>query len=362
MIAKEKNRVVTPSKRPVSLKKKITNFSIEAEEPGILHGNDILVDELEIQGKTHLYKKFAKNIPNGLLADQVITYFSNLNKEECRELVSYLYRYDSPWDLVPDLYEDRTTAIGKMYDIQSRGTGKAEIFIAWLIKDANIQGGKDSYDVNINETFYEVKDWSRQGNSSILTGVKSKVSNFEFWEIVSDTMNILYKLTGRRRKNKFDFHGEFNSSIAEKVDEILGLRSKILTGEMCKSDLILFDNFYREMYAQNVDIKGYTNIILRGPNMEPIEMTIKPIKNVDGDTICLEKVYNQDHLYMLTELRRIKYVRNPDDFQGDMQSAVNEIVNGITYIVFRNNRINITKDFVPDVVSISSLKFLERNL
>lgn len=362
MITKEKSRVVTPSKRPVSLKKKITNFSIEAEEPGILHGNDILVDELEIQGKTHLYRKFARNIPNGLLADEVIAYFSKLNKEECREIVSYLYRYVSPWDLEPDLYADRTTAIGKMYDIQSRGTGKAEIFIAWLIRDANIQGGKDSYDVNINETFYEVKDWSRQGNSSILTGVKSKVSNFEFWEIVSDTMNVLYKLTGRRRKNKFDFHKEFNSSIAEKVDEILALRSKILSGEMCKSDLSLFDNFYREMYAQNVDIEGYTNIILRGPNMEPIEMTIKPIKNTDGDIICVEKVYNQDHLYMLTELRRIKYVRNPDDFQGDMQSAVNEIVNGITYIVFRNNRINITKDFVPDAVSISSLKFLERNL
>ena len=362
MITKEKSRVVTPSKRQASLKKKITNFSIEAEEPGILHSNEFLIDELEIQGKTHLYKKFARNIPNGLLADEVIEYFSKLNKEECREIVSYLYRYDSPMDLFPDLYHERTTAIGKMYDIQSRGTGKAEIFIAWLIKDANIQGGKDSYDVNINENYYEVKDWSRQGNASILTGVKSKVSNFEFWEIVADTMNILYKLTGRRRKNKFDFHKEFNPDIAEKVDAILDLRSKIMSGEMCKSDLVLFDSFYREMYNQNVDIEGYTNIILRGPNMEPIEMTIKPITNIEGDIICVEKIQNKEHLYMLTELRRIKYVRNPDDFQNDMQSAVNEIVNGITYIVFRNNRINITKDFVPDVVSISSLKFLERNL
>ena len=65
MITKEKNRVVTPGKRPVSLKKKITNFSIEAEHPGILHGNENLINELEIQGKSYLYKKFAKNIPNG---------------------------------------------------------------------------------------------------------------------------------------------------------------------------------------------------------------------------------------------------------------------------------------------------------
>jgi hypothetical protein len=362
MITKEKNRVVTPGKRPVSLKKKITNFSIEAEQPGILHGNENLINELEIQGKSYLYKKFAKNIPNGLLADEVIEYFSKLNKEECREIVSYLYRYESPWDLIPELYEDRTTGIGKMYDIQSRGTGKAEIFIAWLIKDANIQGGKDSYDVNINENFYEVKDWSRQGKSSILTGVKSKVSNFEFWEIVSDTMNILYKLTGRKRKNKFDFRKEFNQDIADKVDSILELRGKIMSGEMCKSDLILFNKFYREMSNQNIDIEGYTNVILRGPNMEPVELSIKPILDITGNTICIEKSLNKEHLYMLTELRRIKYVRNPDDFHNDMQSAVNEIVNGITYIVFRNNRINITKDFIPDVVSISSLKFLERNL
>jgi len=362
MLTKEKSRVITPIKKKGPIKKKITNFSIESECPGILHGNSNLIDELEIQNKLEKYKSFAKNIPNGLLADEVILYFSKLTKEECRDIVSYLYTYKTPYDLIPELYHDRSTAIGKMYDIQSRGTGKAEIFIAWLIENANIQGGKDSYDVNINGTFYEVKDWSRQGNASILTGVKSKVSNFEFWEIVSDTMNVLYKLTGRRRKNKFDFHSEFNQSVADKVDEILTLRPKIMSGEMCKSDLILFDSFYREMCEQNIDIEGYTNIILRGPNMEPIELSIKPILDISGNTIHIEKAYDKDHLYMLTELRRIKYVRNPDDFQNDMQVAVNEIVNGITYIVFRNNRINITKDFVPDAVSISSLKFLERNL
>ena len=54
--------------------------------------------------------------------------------------------------------------------------------------------------------------------------------------------------------------------------------------------------------------------------------------------------------YVLSELKRLKYVRNPKDLQADMQKAVEQIHAGLVYIVFRKNTINITTDFVPAAV------------
>jgi hypothetical protein len=51
-----------------------------------------------------------------------------------------------------------------------------------------------------------------------------------------------------------------------------------------------------------------------------------------------------------------------DLHENDMQKAVDQIHAGLTYIVFRKNTINITTDFVPTSISISSLKFVERNI
>ena len=45
-----------------------------------------------------------------------------------------------------------------------------------------------------------------------------------------------------------------------------------------------------------------------------------------------------------------------------MQKAVDQIHAGLTYIVFRKDAINVTTDFVPTAISISSLKFVERSI
>ena len=106
-------------------------------------------------------------------------------------------------------------------------------------------------------------------------------------------------------------------------------------------------------------------MILRGPNSKPIELSIDLLdpSQVTGDTITFHIAKSdQTGTYILSELKRLKYVRNPKDLQADMQTAVNQIHAGLVYIVFRKNTINITTDFVPAAVSTSSLYFVEKSI
>jgi hypothetical protein len=348
---------------------KSSDFSIESKEPGTLHNNIKLIELLESNPKKmSLYKSFSTNIPKGQITDSFIKYINSLNDKESIELVKLLGSLKKPEDLTPGLlYGNKRSPIGRLFDLSTRGTGKGELAIAWLINGAQIQGGVESYDVNINGKKYEVKDWSIQGNASILTGVKSKVTNFGFWREIIDTIRRIDKLTGNTSTSKFNFSAYFSDNFTNIVEKLLQQQSIILSGEVGKERLKLIRDFYIEANSIKDDISGYTNIILRGPNSKPLELSILPLSedDVKNNTITFTKSEKDQSLtYILTELRRLKYVRNPDDLEKDMQDAVNQITKGITYIVFRKDKINIVEpgDFKPDVISISSLKFIEKDI
>ena len=346
------------------------DFSAESTKPGTVHSNSRLINLLdEDPKKMDLYKSFSKNIPKGQIAESFINYVNSLNEKETLELVKALGSLKSPDDLtVSQLYGNRKNAIGRLFDLSARGTGKGELAIAWLIQGAEIQGGVESYDVNIKGKKYEVKDWSEQAQSSpILTGVKSKVNNFEFWREIIDTIRRLDKLTGYTTGGKFAFSSYFSGNFVNVVEKLLQQQSVILSGEVGKERLELLKEFYVEASNVKDEVAGYTNVILRGPNARPLELSILPLSETDasGSTVTFTKAEQDQTLtYIITELRRLKYVRNPNDLEKDMQDAVNQITEGITYIVFRRDKINIVPPggFRPDAISISSLKFIEKDL
>jgi hypothetical protein len=138
-----------------------------------------------------------------------------------------------------------------------------------------------------------------------------------------------------------------------------------MSGECNLTDFKNLRSFYEEAAKVENNLIGYTNVILRGPNSKPIELSIDLLDpaTITGDTITFHIAKtDQTATYILAELKRLKYVRNPKDLEADMQTAVNKIVEGLTYIVFRKNAINITTDFIPAQVSTSSLYFVERNI
>jgi hypothetical protein len=345
--------------------KSILTLVEEVTTPGMMHNNLYLIQRLVDKGKLKDYQRFIMQFPNGQLAAMLLKYFESLTEDDVDVLVAAIYSLEDPTQLSNVYYADRTNVWGRMFDMQVRGSGKGEVIIAWLIKDACIQGGTESFDVLIGDKKYEVKDWSNQKNSSILTGVKSKVSNFEFWREIVDTIRRLDKLSGYSTTPKFNFKNYFDDGVCDLVDIILERQRMILSGEFNTTDIKNFKKFYQKINSINSEILGYTNVIFRGPNQIPIELSINPIQLNDilNESILAQRSSEDNtFIYILTELRRLKYVRNPDELYNDMQSAVNKIVEGIMYIVYRENQINITNDFVPHAVSISSLRFLEKSI
>jgi hypothetical protein len=347
-------------------KKSADSLQGEIENPGSLHGNMVLINQLVKNGKIADYKRFASLYPNGQATSAILNFFASLSDKESIELANALYSLKSPKDLNVGMYSNKSSLYGRLFDcIPSRGLGRGEPLIAWLIKDSSIQGGTESFDVLIGKDKYEVKDYSGQGNSAILAGVKSKVSNFEFWRELVDTLRRLDKLTGYSGGSKFDITLYFDSNLVNIINNLLSRQNVILSGECNLNDLKLFREFYENASKIENKMHGYTNVILRGPNVKPIELSIDLLdpSQVTGDTITFHIAKSdQTATYILSELKRLKYVRNPKDLDADMQKAVDQIHAGLTYIVFRKDAINITTDFIPTAISISSLKFVERSI
>jgi hypothetical protein len=129
-------------------------------------------------------------------------------------------------------------------------------------------------------------------------------------------------------------------------------------------DKLHLDQFYREANSLNTEIEGYTNVILRGPNATPIEMSIEPIQRA-GDKIVITPIQDgsQDITYISAELRRLKYVRQPSELDVDLQTAVNQIVGeSLLFIVFRRDRVNVTRDFRYVVIDAGKIRIIEKDV
>lgn len=348
-------------------KKSAESMQGEIDSPGSLHGNMVLIDQLIKNKSIEDYKKFASVYPNGQATTVLINFLSSLSDRESIELANSLYSLKSPKELTVSMYSNKSSLFGRLFDcIPSRGLGRGEPLIAWLIRDSSIQGGTESFDVQIGKDKYEVKDYSGQGNAAILAGVKSKVTNFEFWRELVDTLRRLDKLTGfSSGSTKFDINLYFDPKLVGVINSLLSRQSVILSGECNLNDLKLFRELYEGTSKIENNLNGYTNIILRGPNVKPIELSIDLLdpSKITGDSVTFKiAATDQSATYILSELKRLKYVRNPKDMDIDMQKAVDQIHAGLTYIVFRKDTINITTDFIPQSISISSLKFVERSI
>jgi hypothetical protein len=163
---------------------------------------------------------------------------------------------------------------------------------------------------------------------------------------------------------KFDFHKYFHQELLDAIAYLDTRREFILAGNLNMKDKSYLDKFYREANSLNSEIEGYTNVILRGPNAIPIELSIEPIQRT-GDKIVLTPIQDgsQDVTYINAELRRLEYVRNPSKLDVDLQTAVDQIVGeDLIFIVFRKDRVNVTKDFRYVVIDAGRIRIVEKDI
>lgn len=341
---------------------------------------DEVIEAAAAAKKSKELETFVTNIPGGESATVMISLFNEMvsNRRYLDEFIKYLWTLKDPNKIDSSMYSTSGSFGQYIFNQKPVGVGRGELFMAWIMKDSKIQGGSVNYDLDVAGQKYEVKDYrvpdrepgDKSGpspNAPIRLGEKGKVTQFGFWNEIIDTFRRLDKLTGLSQGTpKFNFTETFDDAdFVSAVQYLLGRQRTVLPGELNKTDLSNLRTFYEKVANVKLDIDGYTNVILRGPGVNPIEMSIKPITSSQASqkNIQLEPSETVDQLtYILTELRRIKYSRDPKSLDKDLQDVVDKIVGDIPFIVFRKTGINVTNDFVFDSISQGGVKIVERSI
>lgn len=294
-----------------------------------------------------------------------LKFLNNLSYEQAQNFANILYSENSVTEQILNSFNFKSGIYGDLFQLHKAGLGKGEILLAALIRDSFIQGGNVSYDLNVNGAKYEVKDYSNpdKPNASIRLGTKGTVTRFRFWDEITMTFQRLSQLRGIDSP-KFDLDKLLPEPLLDAIRYLEMRRDVILAGNLGMKDKMYLDKFYQEANKLQSEIKGYTNVILRGPNAVPLEMSIEPIEDASGEAFVIRPVRNdsQNLTYVNTELRRLKYVRNPLELDRDMDVAVKSIINDVTFIVFRRDRINVTQDLRYAATDAGKIRIVEKDI
>jgi hypothetical protein len=326
--------------------------------------NQFLSTAIQEAGKENEFIKFLSLLP---VAAELPTlkFLNKLSYEDAQQFANLLYSENDVSERLLNTIDFKSGFTGRLFELRPIGLGKGEILLTTLIRDSFIQGGNVSYDLNVNGAKYEVKDYSNpeKPNASIRLGTKGTVTRYRYWDEITMTFQRLSQLRGIDSP-KFDLDKLLPEPLLVAIRYLEDRRHVILAGNLGMKDKKYLDMFYREANKLQSEIKGYTNVILRGPNATPIEMSIEPIEDTSGKAFVIRPVRNesQNLTYVNTELRRLKYVRNPLELDQDMDDAVQAIVADVTFIVFRPNRINVTQDLRYVVTDSGKVRIIEKTV
>lgn len=327
--------------------------------------NEELINYLQSVGKLDAFTRILKSIPTALNSP-VIDYFNTLPVDRFTIFAKLIYSKDTITEASLNTINYKSGFLRELFNIESDGIGKGEFLLACLYPNTVIQGKETPYDLVQNEQRYEIKNYSTLALSKpIRVGTSAVVTNFEFWDELTMTLKRITQLQGIKTP-KFDFRKYFDDTFMEIIDYLLSRKNYILAGNLNNTDKLYFERFYREANQLNSDIEGYTNIILRGPNATPLELSIEPIKKTDDGNLIIKPIEDdsQTITYINTELRRLKYVRDPLEFENDLQSAVDQIAKdkNILYIIFRKDRIRLTNDFRYSRIEQGAIRIIEKSI
>ena len=305
-------------------------------------------------GKEIDFNTFTSNLPGGASSTAMSGFLNSLKSKDQDEFVDMLYSKRSVADINAGDYSSGFGA--KLYDLEPKGIGKAELFLAALLRNSKVSGGGESFDLSIGNKKYEIKDYRRNKND-IRLGTKGKVTRFEFWREIVKTLDVVTDLVTTNGIQSIQ-----NEDVKKLIMDIYSRIDTISRGELNKTDVkklkVLYSAFNK---LSQSNATGYTYVTFRGPNTTPASYIIDEIpvdvkQNVDLH--LKEKGVSES---LIIELRRLKYVRNPKEFEMDMQEAVNLIVGSdIPFIVFRPEGPIVTSEFEFSRISIGGIYIKEK--
>jgi hypothetical protein len=168
-----------------AVKRSSVNQSIQIPES--------LQKKLIESGKEEDFNTFKANLPGGNSIKVITGLLNKLTSEEQDEFVKILYSKDSIADISSN---DYSSGVGsKLYDLEPKGIGKAELLLATLIRNSKVLGGGESFDLTVGNKKYEVKDYRNYPNTrAIRLGTKGKVTRFLFWQEINKTLSVINDL------------------------------------------------------------------------------------------------------------------------------------------------------------------------
>lgn len=354
----DRNRIVNQAKGLAP----IVTESVEVETIE----NPTLIQILQQENKLDEFRQFLKLLPTD--ADSVVISFLNsMDQSKCVEFAAILYSYSDITEDILNTINFRSGFLNELFRLETKGLGKGEILLAILFNNSKINGAGASYDMDQNGNPYEIKDYTggTAKFQSIRLGTKGSVTNFGFWDEITTTLKRIDQLRGTIENPKFDFHKIFHKELIQAINYLDKRKSFILSGNLNFKDNAMLQTFYREANTINSDVKGFTNVILRGPNATPVEMSIEPIATHSDGSITIKPIADdsQSLTYVNTELRRLKYVREPGLFNIDLQEAVDTITKGdLQFIVFRKDRVRLTNEFRFVVCDAGRIRIIEKSI
>jgi hypothetical protein len=326
--------------------------------------NTLLIDAVNAAGKMEQFQKFLNLLP--VEADMMtLKYLNTMTYDRATEFAELLYSHTDINEQTINATNYKSGVGFEMFNLEPKGMGRGEIFLAATFQGAQAQGGGQSFDLLSNNRQFEVKDYRIGKSKSIRLGTKGSVTRFKFWDEITITLKRLDQLRGTMENPKFNFHKYFHQELLDAVAYLDSRREFILAGNLNMKDKMYLDQFYQEANSINSEIQGYTNVILRGPNATPIELSIHPMTKLDNGSIVIKPIDDgsQDITYINAELRRLEYVRNPSKLDVDLQQAVDQIVgDDLQFIVFRRDRVNVTRDFRYVVIDAGKIRIIEKDV
>ena len=347
--------------------------------------NTALDAAIKAKGKEKAYAFFQKamNDAGPAIAKDV---FAKLNGLVAGDIVDFVEGLHSESKISGHNIPSSGVAFN-IFDLKPVGIGRGEVYCAWLYKNAFIQGGNESFDVQQGKTKYEVKEYTRGNNgSAIRIGVEGSISKFDFWKEILKTVDQIKEIEGTDGKSwdllpatpDLKTLKATKDYIIKRVEE----KIKIVTGEFGKKDLKQFISFYEsaDKVLKSFETTGdYNQVVLRGPNAKPKSIIIEPVSATDipsspNDlTVTIQNAQDGATTEtVINFLKRLKYLRNPAGFQNDINAEVANLLSkgeADHWIIYRGksapftqkvySRAEAVKSFTFETISQNGIKFTE---
>ena len=339
----------------------------------------LLYAALKKKNKLQIFQKYLTALPGGDPTADVQELINSWKKADMTEFAKLLWSKAKP---TAGNYPS-SGAAGDLFDLKPSGAGRGEMWLGALIKNSKVQGGSESYDLAASGGPYEVKDYQGTNKSAIRAGVEAAITKFDFWKQIVKTIEVIDEMEIQSYWDLLEYKlspmmpGIVEKLIIEKKYLIQRGYSKIITGEFnSKGDypsMVLFYQLANQLLQ--ADPGGtFDQITLTGTGTTDATYAIADIdpskfstgKKITLDLLGGDAAYGSDIETVLNLLRTLDYVKNPSNFDIDINTAMETIIEGGKakyWIIFRKSGMKIIEakvsNFTYKAISQNGVKFAE---